>query len=84
MIVRAAFVLGSALELQEDGRLAAGDLDGTDILCRYGRHCVLLHNPLTSLQCGRPLQQPFLWCGCCGRGIWIWSGNTCCARRRFG
>ena len=49
MIVRAAFVLGSALELQEDGRLAAGDLDGTDILCRYGRHCVLFYKPLTPL-----------------------------------
>ena len=49
MIVRAAFVLGSALELQEDGRLAAGDLDGTDIICRYGRHCVLSDKPLTPL-----------------------------------
>ena len=35
MIVRAAFVLGSALELQEEGRIAAGDSDGTDVLCRY-------------------------------------------------
>ena len=43
MIVRAAFVLGSALELQEDGRIAAGDLDGTDILCRYVRIIVVFY-----------------------------------------
>ncbi len=34
IIVRAAFVLGSALELQEEGRIAAGEADGTDVLCR--------------------------------------------------
>jgi hypothetical protein len=34
MIVRTAFVLGNALELQEQGRLAAGDADATDVLCR--------------------------------------------------
>jgi hypothetical protein len=39
MIVRAAFVLGSALELQEEGRIAAGDSDGTDVLCRYDLVC---------------------------------------------
>ena len=41
MIVRAAFVLGNALELQEEGRIAAGDADGTDVLCRYGEVCAL-------------------------------------------
>jgi hypothetical protein len=35
MIVRIAFVLGNALELQEAGRIAAGDADATDVLCRY-------------------------------------------------
>ena len=35
MIVRTAFVLGNALELQEEGRIAAGDADATDVLCRH-------------------------------------------------
>ncbi len=41
MIVRAAFVLGNALELQEEGRMAAGDADGTDVLCRFDEACAV-------------------------------------------
>jgi hypothetical protein len=80
IIVRAAFVLGSALELQEEGRIAAGEADGTDVLCRsvflfLTLICFCLLNfsqCLIDLQCCCPLQQPLLWCGhirrriCCG------------------
>jgi hypothetical protein len=41
MIVRAAFVLGNALELQEEGRIAAGNADGTDVLCRFDEVCAV-------------------------------------------
>ena len=41
MIVRAAFVLGNAIELQEEGRIAAGDADGTDVLCRFDELCAV-------------------------------------------